>query len=277
MSRVRQDSSSIAAWGAIFIGTLTGIATAGVPLFHAMTGLGPKVLPIGAQCGIIISCVTVTLAYTFTRLERSQVQIDELLSRAGSGVVVYKNTTSFLEALTEATVGALKVSSINAAVPRGVLPAQDEYFRQTSRYWTSREAVGASLRSVAYVETKSKALWVVSRAYESRNSAATSFAVIKQQSLGESANLCFHLVSKGGVYRSFLYPAPDLTGSMEGVCIYGIETYEVLQDLFDRIWHSAVPLSSGKLFHKDGLEMLARLSPSVVRSDDYQAAMALAT
>jgi hypothetical protein len=270
------DSSKVAAWAAILVGTLTGLATAGVPLFHAATGLGPQELPANAQGGVIVSCITASLAYVFVRLEGSRRQIGELLARGGAGIIVYDNTTSFLAALADATVGASQVSTINSAVPKGVLPALDRYFRLTSRYWSSREASGASFRSVAYVENETKALWLAQRAYESRTNASTSFAVIRQGTLGESATLCFHLVQKGGTYLSFLYPAPDVTGAMQGVCIYGVETYEVLQGLFNRIWQSSIILSSGKQLHKNGFEHLARLAPSLTANPDYLAAIAIA-
>src|SRR5258708_27858840 len=114
------------------------------------------------------------------------------------------------------------------------------------------------------------------RAYESRHNPATSFSVIRQRSLGESATLCFHLTINGGTYRSFLYPSPDVTGSMEGICVYGRETFEVLQMLFDRIWYRAFPLASGKVLHRDGLDYLAQLVPSITDSAEYKAALAAA-
>jgi hypothetical protein len=276
MKIVGPDNSKLAAWGAILAGALTGLASAGIPLFHEATGLGPETLPINAQDGVIISCLTAMLAYTFARLERARDDVGELLARGGAGIIVYDNTSAFLAALTEATVGATQVSTINSAVSRGVLPALDRYFRATGKYWSSREASAATFRSVAYVENEEKAFWLVDRAYDSRTNAATSFAVVRQNSLGESATLCFHLVEKGGTYRSFLYPAPDVTGAMLGVCIYGRETYEVLQGLFNRIWLGSVPLASGKLLHRSGLEQLAKLAPSLTATLTYQAAIAIA-
>lgn len=63
---------------------------------------------------------------------------------------------------------------------------------------------------------------------------------------------------------------------MEGICVYGRETFEVLQMLFDRIWYRAFPLASGKVLHRDGLDYLAQLVPSITDSAEYKAALAAA-
>ena len=110
---------------------------------------------------ISLACITVLLGYNVNRLERSSDQMLELLERPATGTIIFRNTASFLQALTEATVGAVSVSTINSAVGRGSLPELDKYFRLTNRYWASKEAAKGSFRSVAYVENAAKALWLV--------------------------------------------------------------------------------------------------------------------
>jgi hypothetical protein len=161
-------------------------------------------------------------------------------------------------------------------VARGALPELDDYFRRVGRDWSGRAASGRSFRSVAYVESEAKAFWLVQRALESREDPATSFAVVRQRSIGESATLCFHLVQKNDVYMSFLYPSPDMTGSMQGLCVYGPDTYSVLLSLFDRVWVRAAPLASGRVLHREGLVCLASLSPSLPDTADFRKAMAMA-
>jgi hypothetical protein len=272
----KPDASRLAAWAAISTGAGVTVVNAGIPLFRAITGVGPAALPTSVQLSVVITCLTVLIGYVYSRLERSSDDVRELLDRPAVGTYVYRTTASFLDALADATVGASQVMTVNSSVARGALPELDRYFRRTSRFWGSRAAAGGSFRSVAYVESHAKARWLAERAYESRGEPATSFAVVRQRALGESATLCFHLVHKQNSYMSFLYPSPDVTGSMQGLCVYGQETYDVLLHLFDRMWDGADLLSSGKVLRKEGFERLSLLSPEVVGAPSFAAAMVLA-
>ena len=263
MKRKNPEGSRVAAWLAVITGALAAAATGGVPLIHAITNQGPERLPIEVQAGAILTCITVLLSYTYSRFESLRDEVHQLLEHPTAGTLSYNTTATFLAALAAATVGAEEVSTINASVPRGSLPELDAYFKKVGRHWSSKDAAGASFRSVGYVESEAKAKWLIQRAYEDRQSPSTSYGLIKQRQLGESATLCFHLVRKGNSYWSFLYPSPELSGAMRGVCIMGAPTYEVLHDLFDRIWHQAVPLASGKVLHVQGLDYLVGLAPNL--------------
>lgn len=269
----RPDGSRVAAWAALVTGGVATIASGAVPIFHAATGVGPTSLPPDVQGGVILGCTTALIAYVYERLERSRRDAQELLDRPASGTFVYRTTGQFLEALAAATVGANEVSTINSAVPRGTLPELDRYFSKVGRYWSSRDAAGASFRSLGYVESASKAEWIVQRAYDNRKNSSTSFAIARQRSLGESTALCFHIVRKRDSYISFFYPAPDVSGSMQGACVFGLDMYEVLHRLFDRMWASAAPLASGRVLHRNGLDELLRLSPQLAHDATFQAAL----
>lgn len=275
MFRSTPENPRIAAWSAILLGSATTLVAAGVPLFHAATDRGPASLPVGVQLGALLACVTALINYSYQRHERSYDRLVELLERPAPGTLVYRNTASFLEALAIATVGASEVCTVNSAVPRGVLPELDAYFRKVHKYLNSKDAVGSTFRSVAYVETFEKARWLVQRAAENAKTPVASFAVVRQRSLGESATLCFHIVRKGTSYMSFLYPSPDVSGSMQGVAIVGRETFDVLYQLFERIWARGALLSSGSTLHSDGFEQLALLCPSLRESAEFQNALRL--
>lgn len=271
------DTSKIAAWSAIAVSTLVALSSALLPAIHAVLDKGPTGVPLAVQVTAGLATLTALFAYVYDHGERTSTQIAEIGARPASGTVVFDSTATFLKALAEATDGAQEVCTINSAVPRGVIPSLDDYFERIGKYLASSRSRDCSFRSLAYVETPEKAAWLVTRVEESRAVPATSFRVVSQRSLGESASLCFHLVKKDGFFRVFLYPSPDATGSMHGVSIAGLEAYQVLHGLFERMWVAAVPLASGRQIHREGIEFLATLSPDLMNTPQFKRALLAAS
>jgi hypothetical protein len=196
-----------------------------------------------------------------------------LLNPALLGIEVFESTNELLKRMTEVTVGAEIVSTLNLSPPRGTSPPQDDYFSRVHRYLKSRDCGLRSFRTLASLEGVSKAKWVLERAAELAPTGRVSTSVMPRSLLLPDTVtqilLGFHIVHKEGILYVFFYRPINPTGVMDSFLIKSAEVARIMQKYFEVLWHRAIPLHVGKQVDARGLEELLEVDPLIADNPAY--------
>jgi hypothetical protein len=239
---------------AFVLATGYAIASAFLPPLNVKT-LSDIVLPYWA------TVFTLVIVYIYGRTERLQTTTSTILARPFSGIEIFENSESFIDRLTDITIGGEVICTLNFSPPRGASRPLDRYFKALHEYILSDPPQLRIFRSIANIESAVKARWIFERCALLVDTARVSLAVFRTKSTERL--LCFHIVFKHGNGYTFLYPPVPLGGLMEGMMINNLDAAELLRREFESIWHDCLVINDAAVTMKDGLDFLSASCPEL--------------
>lgn len=196
--------------------------------------------------------------YFVDSVEKQDEKLSGALSREFPGIKVFEDSHGFVKELIEVTLGAESVSTLNYSPPKGASKELDEYFLKVHDYLNSKNSPLLNFRSIASIENKHKAAWLLSRAHLFVGNGHVSlgnFSLNSTHSL-----MCFHVVMKNKIGYVFFYPPIPLTGVMNAFMIINNDVYEVMKRQFDIVWAQCTPLLVGGVANEEGVDQLYKIA-----------------
>ena len=249
----RFDLRRIAGYSAV---VLAGLYPTGVVLLPAIFGEGSADFLLSP--GVLVSYWggVATLATTFVVESFEKVETAEavILAREFQGIETFYNADTFVERLSDITVGSESIATLNFSPPAGSSAALDRYFERLHAYVSSNDPRLKSFRSIASIESRQKADWIVERSARFVGNSHVSFSCFREQSALRL--MCYHVVMKDGVGYVFFYPPVPLTGVMSAFLMVNTKVALLMKEQFDLAWAKSVPVLLGGRARCDGLELL---------------------
>lgn len=207
------------------------------------------------------------------KLTETQLRIENieqrLLSQPAQGIEIFSTTDEILDRLVEVTVGADSVSTLNLSSARGTSPALDKYFAATHQYIKRQDSPLKSFRSLATLETISKARWILERAVELGPTGKVSQSVFPIES-STKIPVGFHIVFKNQQTPFvFFYPPVNPEGMMNGFLIKNKEVAETMLKYFDLMWRTSTSVHGGKIVKREGLAEILRVDKNLEKDKNY--------
>jgi hypothetical protein len=204
------------------------------------------------------------------KIENLAHEIYKLTNEDAQDIEVFHTTSEFLERMTEVTVGAEKVSTLNLSPAKGTSPALDKYFAAVHRYIKKQGTSLRSFRSIASLESLSKARWVLERSVELVATGKVSVSLFGPEI--NSSLFGFHVVHKAGVPFVFFYRPVDPSGLMDCFLLkHNTEIANIILKYFEVLWNSSTSLHQGKRVDKQGLHLMLNVDKSLAQDKAYLA------
>jgi hypothetical protein len=193
---------------------------------------------------------------------------EKLLSMPATGIEIFHDSSSFLARLSDLTVGAESISTINFSPERGISPHLDNYFKNVHSYISKHSSPLKSFRSIAAIESENKAEWILQRCYELHNTGRLSLGCFK--TLRTERLMCFHIVFKDKIGYVAFYPPVPLTGLMDAVIIVNTEVAKLIQIQFEIMWEDCIHVNDGMSPIEEGLTFLSEHNKSLKNLPHYK-------
>lgn len=263
-----ENETKLAGQLAIVLSAVFCVATIAVPIVNKFT---PKPIDIGLDVSIpyLVGVLALFITYVYGRLEHAITREEYIISQPFEGVELFQTSDTFLQRLTELTVGSTSVSTLNLSSPIGHHHGLDTYFKNVHEYILKPNAELQSFRSLASVDSYHKLEWLVKRAAMLAPSGRSSFAVLKQVTVG-AIPLGFHVIVRGPDGYVFFFPPVNLTGQMQAFLIKNRAVADIVVHYFDMLWTMSPVISQGKIPSKSGLEFLWAIDQRIQDNTDFQ-------
>lgn len=191
------------------------------------------------------------------------------MSQPAQGIEIFSTTDEILVRLAEVSVGADTVSTLNLSSARGSSPALDKYFAAIHQYTKAQDSPLKSFRTLATIETTSKARWILERAVELAPTGRVSQSVFPYES-STKIPVGFHIVFKSRQTPFvFFYPPVNPEGMMNGFLIKNKEVAETMLKYFDLMWSSSTCVHAGKVVKQEGLAENLRVDKNLEKDKSY--------
>jgi hypothetical protein len=218
--------------------------------------------------GIVLGYLVFERRTKIDKLEGLTQGIYKLTAKGTQDIEVFHTTSEFLEKMIEVTVGSERVSTLNLSPAKGTTSALDKYFANVHRYIKKPGTSLQSFRSIASLESLSKARWVLERSEELVSSGKVSVSLF-----GPEINnflFGFHVVHKAGVPFVFFYRPVDPSGLMDCFLLkHNTEVADIILKYFEVLWNSCTILHQGKKVDKRGLQLILNVDKSLVQNKSY--------
>lgn len=200
-----------------------------------------------------------TLGFFFAAVvdngEHTEGLLTQLVRRPFHGIEFYRSAARFLPRLAELTVGAETIATLNLSPPKGWSGPLDTYFREVHAYISRADTPLESFRSLATVENRLKADWLVDRAGLFVRNPRVSLGILP----GASRQLLgFHVVVKDGHGYVAIYPPISASGWMNAAIIANDDLARMLLELFEIVWRGGTVVLDGGNPTSGGLDVLKR-------------------
>jgi hypothetical protein len=201
--------------------------------------------------GVVGALAMTFFVESYERLEKSYEKISR---KEFDGLEIFHDADEFLDRLSEITLGAEVIATLNFSPPAGSSGALDRYFDKIHAYISAHDTPLKSFRSIASIEGPPKANWIAERAARFLHNKKVSFACF-----GEHPNLrlmCYHItLTRDHGYCAF-YPPVPLTGVMSAFVINNRRLAEMMMDQFELTWAKSIPILAGGVSWSNGLRVL---------------------
>ena len=265
--RLSENETKLAGQLAIVLSVGFCVTTLVIPIAnHFLTK--PLDISLDVSIPYVVGVTALFVTYVYGRLEYAVSKEEQVLSQPYHGVEFFYSSETFLARLTELTVGATSVSTLNLSSPLGRIEPLDNYFAHVHKYILGGTEL-ESFRSLASVDTPAKLDWLVKRTTLLMRSGKASFAVLRQVKVG-TMPLGFHVIMRGPDGFVFFYPPVDLTGQMQSFLIKSTGVAEMVLHYFDLLWAASPKICQGKVPSQEGLAFLGTIDPNITKSREYQ-------
>jgi len=221
-----------------------------------------------AALGIALGYLVFERKSKIDKIELLSQEIYKLTKEDTQDIEVFHSTNEFMDRMIEVTVGAEKVSTLNLSPAKGTTPALDKYFLAVHRYIKKQGTGLKSFRSIASLESLSKARWVLERSEELVLTGKVSVSLFGPEINGFLFG--FHVVHKTGGPFVFFYRPVDPSGLMDCFLLkQNTEIANIILKYFEVLWSSSTSLHQGKRVDKQGLHLILNVDKSLAHNKSY--------
>jgi len=218
--------------------------------------------------GIVLGYLVFERRTKIDKLEELTQGIYQLTAKSAQDIEVFHTTSEFLDKMIEVTVGAERVSTLNLSPARGTTPALDKYFASVHRYIKKSGTGLQSFRSIATLESLSKARWILERSEELVSSGKVSVNLFGPEI--NSFLFGFHVVHKAGIPFVFFYRSVDPSGLMDCFLLkHNTDIADIILKYFEVLWNSSTSLHQGKKVDRRGLQLLLNVDKDLAKNRSY--------
>lgn len=147
--------------------------------------------------GIAVGYIALERRSKLDTIENTLHEIQKHINtEAMRGIEVFSTADELMARMTEITVGAESVSTLNLSPSRGTSPALDRYFTQVHRYIKKHDSQMKSFRTLASLESISKARWILERCVELAGTGRVSTSLLPPAVGSNTFLMGFHIVFK---------------------------------------------------------------------------------
>ncbi|SFO21404.1 hypothetical protein SAMN05216386_2957 [Nitrosospira briensis] len=249
---------------AIALSTLSG--TLGLILsFFGILTISPDI-----WFSYTLTVVSIFMAYVFWWCEKHQKILKKISETSYDGLEIFYDSRSFLERVTDLTVGAKSIRTVNLSDTPDSFHHLESYFSAIHTYIkTSNKLI--SFRRIAGIQNDEKAVWLLSSSSSLINTSRLSVAFADMRH-PHGIDLCFHIVDREDGKYTFIFPSVDLTGQMPAVLFRNDLVAQSMATYFDNLWNKLPHLHEGKKIRMEAFVILEDWFPGLKENTAYKAA-----
>ena len=220
--------------------------------------------------GIAVGYIALERRSKLDTIENTLHEIQKHINtEAMRGIEVFSTADELMARMTEITVGAESVSTLNLSPSRGTSPALDRYFTQVHRYIKKHDSQMKSFRTLASLESISKARWILERCVELAGTGRVSTSLLPPAVGSNTFLMGFHIVFKENQSYVFFYRPIDPAGLMDSFLLKNAEVSAIMLKYFEFLWHISTGVNYGKRIDIKGLEQILKIDPSLAQDKNF--------
>lgn len=264
----KETDTHIAGKLAIWLGLLFTICSIVLAIINVVL---PNPLSfVDLSLAFLVAIFTLLSGYLYGRIEHISAIQQRILGQPNQGVEIFTTADDLLARLSELTVGARYVVTLNLSPPHGATKPLDEYFKRVHRHLSSKtNCKTKSFRTLAHVSSLDKGKWVVDRSFELLQTGRFSQAIF-DSSVDNIFPMGFHAIENGGQKYVFFYPGVSLSGVMRCFLIKEPFVFDIVSSYFEQLWNNATIINEGKKVNRLGLEKIKLKFPNIEQSNSFQ-------
>jgi hypothetical protein len=171
--------------------------------------------------------------------------------------------------ITEVTLGAIRVSTINLSNAPEASSALERYFVETHKYISQNGSPLSSFRRIAGISTVEKLRFIIEVSEKLQKTGKLSVSLLFNPN-SNSPQYCYHIVEKKENTYTFFFPPVDLTGVMQSFMIVNRDVGKLFLQYFDGLWATLPNLHKGKSFNTDISKIIEGNLPTINERDFYK-------